>query len=154
MHARKSSVFDQQTDWSLGWASGIARLFSNEVANNCNVLIVDYIEDGSRRIVKYIIINYNILMLYKSVTIGYYIYYVINELNSWHLTPRLVLRLGRLSYRPGPPAATPTVQYTKALSHSHLSHTASTVVSTWSSKIFVCSDSAVRQSLCLTSRLE
>ena len=60
MHARKSSVFDQQTDWSLGWASGIARLFSNEVANNCNVLIVDYIEDGSRRIVKYIIINYNI----------------------------------------------------------------------------------------------
>ena len=61
---------------ATAWASGVARWFSKEFANNCNVLIVDYIEDGSRRIVKYIIINYNILMLYTSVTI--YILSLIN----------------------------------------------------------------------------
>ena len=61
---------------ATAWASGVARWFSKEFANNCNVLIVDYIEDGSRRIVKYIIINYNILMLYTPVTI--YILSLIN----------------------------------------------------------------------------
>ena len=63
-------------------------------------------------------------MLYKSVTIGYYIYSVINELNSWHLTPRLVLRLGRLSPRaPGRHTNCPVHQGTLSLSsQSHSQH--------------------------------